>query len=114
MRVIVDANRVSDDSAMRIAREVAKKIEADMTYPGEIKVTLLRECGPDRSLQGGVIDGDRYHGRPIELTPVRSWRCGRRLGGGAARGRFGGLAAGHRGQGDAEQQPSETTHRLWR
>jgi ribonuclease Y len=43
VRVIVDANRVNDDSAMRIARDVAKKIEADMTYPGEIKVTLLRE-----------------------------------------------------------------------
>lgn len=43
VRVIVDANRVSDDSAMRIAREVANKIEAEMTYPGEIKVTLLRE-----------------------------------------------------------------------
>ncbi len=43
VRVIVDANRVDDASAMRIAREVAKKIESDMTYPGEIKVTLLRE-----------------------------------------------------------------------
>ena len=43
VRVIVDANQVSDDSAMKIARDVAKKIEADMTYPGEIKVTLLRE-----------------------------------------------------------------------
>jgi len=43
VRVIVDANRVDDASAMRIAREVAKRIESDMTYPGEIKVTLLRE-----------------------------------------------------------------------
>ncbi|MBK8269861.1 MAG: ribonuclease Y [Planctomycetes bacterium] len=43
IRVIVDANRVDDSSAMRIARDVAKKIESDMTYPGEIKVTLLRE-----------------------------------------------------------------------
>ena len=43
VRVIVDANKVDDASAMRIARDVAKKIESDMTYPGEIKVTLLRE-----------------------------------------------------------------------
>lgn len=43
VRVIVDANQVDDASAMRIARDVAKKIESDMTYPGEIKVTLLRE-----------------------------------------------------------------------
>ena len=43
VRVIVDANKVDDASAMKIARDVAKKIESDMTYPGEIKVTLLRE-----------------------------------------------------------------------
>lgn len=43
VRVIVDANRVDDSTAMKIARDVAKRIESDMTYPGEIKVTLLRE-----------------------------------------------------------------------
>ncbi len=43
VRVIVDADRVDDANAMRIAREVAKRIESEMTYPGEIKVTLLRE-----------------------------------------------------------------------
>jgi len=43
IRVIVDAQKISDDSAMRTAREIAKKIEEEMTYPGEIKVTLLRE-----------------------------------------------------------------------
>ncbi len=43
VRVIVDANKVDDANAMRIAREIAKQIEADMTYPGEVKVTLLRE-----------------------------------------------------------------------
>lgn len=43
VRVIVDANQVNDDSAMKVAREIAKKIEEEMTYPGEIKVTLLRE-----------------------------------------------------------------------
>ncbi len=43
VRVIVDAHSVDDSNAMRIAREIAKKIESDMTYPGEVKVTLLRE-----------------------------------------------------------------------
>ncbi len=43
VRVIVDAEKVDDSNAMRIAREIAKQIEADMTYPGEVKVTLLRE-----------------------------------------------------------------------
>ncbi|HEV58704.1 MAG TPA: ribonuclease Y, partial [Phycisphaerales bacterium] len=43
VRVIVDANKVDDGVATKIARDIAKKIEEEMTYPGEIKVTLLRE-----------------------------------------------------------------------
>jgi len=43
VRVIVNAENVNDDSALKIARDIAKKIEEEMTYPGEIKVTLLRE-----------------------------------------------------------------------
>jgi ribonuclease Y len=43
VRVIVDANQINDDSAVKTARDIAKKIEEEMTYPGEIKVTLLRE-----------------------------------------------------------------------
>ena len=43
VRVIVDAENINDDSAVKIARDIAKKIEEEMTYPGEIKVTLLRE-----------------------------------------------------------------------
>jgi len=43
VRVIVDAKRVDDAVAAAIARDVAKQIEEQMTYPGEIKVTVLRE-----------------------------------------------------------------------
>ena len=43
VRVIVDAKNINDDSATKTARDIAKKIEEEMTYPGEIKVTLLRE-----------------------------------------------------------------------
>jgi ribonuclease Y len=43
IRVIVDAAEVDDNNTMRIAREIAKKVEGEMEYPGEIKVTLLRE-----------------------------------------------------------------------
>lgn len=43
VRVIVNAEKVSDEAAMKTARDIAKKIEEEMTYPGEIKVTLLRE-----------------------------------------------------------------------
>jgi ribonuclease Y len=43
IRVIVDANQIDDESAMKVARDIAIKVEQEMTYPGEIQVTLLRE-----------------------------------------------------------------------
>ncbi|MFH1614208.1 MAG: ribonuclease Y [Planctomycetota bacterium] len=43
IRVIVNAEEVDDGSAVKIARDIAKKIEEEIMYPGEIKVTLLRE-----------------------------------------------------------------------
>ncbi len=43
IRVIVNANDVDDESAMKVARDIAKKVEDEMTYPGEIQITLLRE-----------------------------------------------------------------------
>ncbi|MBN1803995.1 MAG: ribonuclease Y [Sedimentisphaerales bacterium] len=43
IRVIVNAEQVDDEAAMKIARDIANKVEGEMTYPGEIQVTLLRE-----------------------------------------------------------------------
>lgn len=43
VRVIVDARMVDDKAGIKLARDIARKIEADLTYPGEIKVTLIRE-----------------------------------------------------------------------
>ena len=43
IRVIVNANEVNDDAAMTVARNIANKVQDEMTYPGEIQVTLLRE-----------------------------------------------------------------------
>lgn len=43
VRVIVDAKLVDDKIGAKIARDIAKKIEDEMQYPGEIKVTLIRE-----------------------------------------------------------------------
>jgi len=43
MRVIVEPNQVSDEDTLMLARDVARKIESDMTYPGQIKVTVIRE-----------------------------------------------------------------------
>ena len=43
VRVVVDAKLVDDKISAKIARDIAKKIEQEMQYPGEIKVTVLRE-----------------------------------------------------------------------
>jgi ribonuclease Y len=43
IRIIVDSGRVNDRKAATMSREVAAAIEQSLTYPGEIKVTVLRE-----------------------------------------------------------------------
>ena len=43
LRIIVQAAQVSDDEAASMARAVAKKVENEMAYPGQIKVTVIRE-----------------------------------------------------------------------
>ena len=43
VRVIVDARKAEDADAFAIARNIAKRVEEEMTFPGEIKVTVLRE-----------------------------------------------------------------------
>ena len=43
IRIIVQHDTISDEEAARMAREIARKIENEMTYPGQIKVTVIRE-----------------------------------------------------------------------
>jgi ribonuclease Y len=43
VRVIVDAGKVSDVTAPLLAHEVARAVEARLKYPGEVRVTVVRE-----------------------------------------------------------------------
>jgi ribonuclease Y len=43
IRIIVDPGTIPDDQALLLARDVARRIEQEMTYPGQIKVTVIRE-----------------------------------------------------------------------
>lgn len=43
LRVIVDTARVKDQDAYVLATDIAKKVEEELTYPGQIKVVLIRE-----------------------------------------------------------------------
>ena len=41
--MIVDSKRLSDEKATWLSRDIAGKIENELTYPGQIKVTVIRE-----------------------------------------------------------------------
>jgi ribonucrease Y len=43
LRVIVESEKVSDEDAVLMSRDIVKKIEESMTFPGQIKVTVIRE-----------------------------------------------------------------------
>jgi len=43
VRIIVEHEQIDDNSAANLAQEIAKKIEAEMEYPGQVKVTVIRE-----------------------------------------------------------------------
>jgi ribonuclease Y len=43
IRIIVKPEDVNDEMSALIARDLSKKIEAEMSYPGQIKVTVIRE-----------------------------------------------------------------------
>lgn len=43
LRVIVESEKVSDEKAAELSFEISQKIQTDMTYPGQVKVTVIRE-----------------------------------------------------------------------
>jgi ribonuclease Y len=43
LRIIVDSHKVRDDEAILMSRDIAKSIESQLTYPGQISVTVIRE-----------------------------------------------------------------------
>lgn len=43
LRVIVGAERISDEETEKLSSEIARKIQDEMTYPGQVKITVIRE-----------------------------------------------------------------------
>lgn len=43
LRVFVESEKVSDEQAARLSFEISQKIQTEMTYPGQVKVTVIRE-----------------------------------------------------------------------
>ncbi|MDG1973874.1 MAG: ribonuclease Y, partial [Flavobacteriaceae bacterium] len=43
LRVMVESEKISDDQAAKLSFQISQKIQTDMTYPGQVKVTVIRE-----------------------------------------------------------------------
>jgi ribonucrease Y len=43
LRIIVESDKLSDEDAVWLSRDLARRIEAELTYPGQIRVTVIRE-----------------------------------------------------------------------
>ena len=43
VRIIVDSGKIGDEQALWLSKDIARKIEQELTYPGQIKVTVIRE-----------------------------------------------------------------------
>ncbi len=43
IRIIVDSGKIADEQALWLSKDIARKIEQELTYPGQIKVTVIRE-----------------------------------------------------------------------
>jgi ribonuclease Y len=43
IRIMVESDKISDDQAVWLSRDIARRIESELEYPGQIKVTVIRE-----------------------------------------------------------------------
>jgi ribonuclease Y len=43
LRIIVENDKISDEESLMLSRDIAKQIESELSYPGQIKVTVIRE-----------------------------------------------------------------------
>ena len=43
IRVMVESERINDEKCVLLARNIKERIENELTYPGQIKVTVIRE-----------------------------------------------------------------------
>ncbi|MCP3898657.1 MAG: ribonuclease Y, partial [Desulfobacteraceae bacterium] len=43
VRVIVESDKISDDRALIMSKEIAEQIDENVTFPGQVKVVVIRE-----------------------------------------------------------------------
>jgi ribonuclease Y len=67
IRVLVKPEEIDDDSAVLLSHEIAREIEAQLEYPGQIKVTVIRESRAV-DVASNRLDARRQHGS--DATPT--------------------------------------------
>jgi ribonuclease Y len=43
IRIVVSSDKMNDDAIFLLSKDIAKKVEAELSYPGQIKVVVIRE-----------------------------------------------------------------------
>jgi ribonuclease Y len=43
LRVLVENSKVSDEQARLLSRDIARRVEAELSYPGQVRVSVIRE-----------------------------------------------------------------------
>ena len=43
IRIMVESEKISDEEAIWLSKDIARRIENELEYPGQIKVTVIRE-----------------------------------------------------------------------
>ena len=78
IRIVVESDRVSDEETVWLSKDIARRIENELEYPGQIKVTVIRETrAVEYAGSATVADlGERAHRSSrirARLTPPPSW-----------------------------------------
>ena len=56
LRVIVGADKIDDKDTENLSAEIAKKIQDEMTYPGQVKITVIRETRAVATLSKNIFN----------------------------------------------------------
>ena len=63
VRVMVQPDAIDDIQAQVLARDIAKQVEEELTYPGQIRITVVRESTPQSVPAEGRHSARRRGGR---------------------------------------------------
>jgi ribonuclease Y len=73
IRVIVSPRDVDDDAAALLSHEIAREIEDQLEYPGQVKVTVIRESrAVDVARNHGALTEDQNGDAEVHESPIQA------------------------------------------